>query len=221
MGASSFVEEIKSDIPCKVSEEWNIKMENARDYDSDDSYDSAYPNSIAGVGPVKFFESIEIFRKKNDAEEYILNNTDKWSNGIAVRVSIDGKIPRKPSLEKRKKEIEKIEEIKLEMDKIYKTAVDNYKQEIKTKYEENKKLEKPKLILIKCDNCRSQINLDYYKNQFHFSTQTIKCFVCKNQFMESKNAKEYNKIKVKYEKLVDKIKDKPLYHYLCGGWSPC
>ena len=219
MGATSFIEEIKSDVPYEVNNEWNRRVQDS--YDSDDSNDSTYPNSLAGVGSLKFDNTIPIFMNKDKAADYILDNTDKWGNGLAVKISIDGKKPRQLSIDKRKKEIEKIEEIKEEADKMYKEATLAYKRELKNKYDENHKLEKPKLILIKCENCRSQINLDYYKNQFYFSTEKINCFVCKKEFIDSKIFKEYSKNKLKYEKLYEKIKDKPLYHYMCGGWSPC
>ena len=116
---------------------------------------------------------------------------------MGVRVSIDGKKPRKQSLEKRRKEIAKIEEMKYEADELYRNATLEYKRYLKKIYDENKNLEKPKLILIKCENCHSKINLEYYRNQVYFSNQKVNCFVCKNEFIDPKVLKKNNVMKDK------------------------
>lgn len=195
MGASYHEESAYTDSKVDATEVFKALQQEALKIHGDRD---GYPGSFYGINGWTWLD-VPMFKDFSVASDWISENTEKWGNGIAVKVSSGKKSNRKR--EKCVKEyeyaIEEVNKAETQHAAEVKNLLTNYKNEKK---------------LYKCKMCKSSLNCEYLSN--------IVCPLCKNTFGISKTVKKIDKLKKKISKTKQRMENEHSnYYWLMGGWS--
>ena len=199
MGASYQEEYAKTDSKVMAEKTFNQAQKDALE---EYGHGDGYSGSFYGIGGWSWSDK-PIFNDYTTASDWIADNTEKWGNGIVVRV-------KDPACNKRFSKVREryVQEYENALNHLKNGKNENEKQVsqlLRQLKEDNK--------FYKCKKCKSNLSCQYL-------SQMVICPLCKNKFSTPETEKELVKLEKSVERALKKLeKNKPNYYWLVGGWS--
>jgi len=198
MGATNYIINYKN-LTEKQMRERVVTDTEQMQYEEGCSYSGTWASKAYGINIIN-----KKFNSTQEAEDYILDNNDKWDCVDAVLVQY------KAGTDKQN------EKIKLEKSKtveIKNSIMDFHKNWTKKLKERNSKT-------ISCSSCKTRFNKEQIRNSF--------CPQCNHSLLSATDTKKVDKIKEKAEKQELKVKSliakrggKTVKTWVVGGWCSC